>query len=218
MGYSKVTRKWGDGYTYWKVHATTGDQAGSPFDGEWDIETMAALTTPDFGGYSEGAEFRIECENFSDEITQEYFPVQNPIVGAVGVFEVTMSMGLATNLAIAAGLSAATSESDILAAGDDADTVVFGVREPATFSLIHKVINPHEAANGYYDWVFAPRCQVQGNVTLKFNKKEVRVAVVSFNLFPSHQDGTTSGSTTSEDFQLSNGTGGVFKTYNQTAT
>jgi len=220
MGYDVSTRKFGDGYTFWKVHAVAGDCAASPFDGENDLITMvtqAAAAGASLGGNSEGSELNVAVESVEDEITQEMFPVQNVPIAGKGTFKVIMSLGDAVKLAIAAGLVAASSEADILGSGKDADTVLIGVRTPAILTLLYRVINPHEADKPYYDYVYLPRVQVDPSLLLEFKKKDVRTAETIFNLEPSHQDGTVSGATTSQDLKMPNGSGAVAKAYYQTS-
>jgi len=177
-------------------------------EGEWTFAEMLANQTLDFGGTSAAAEITAEIENFTDEIQQEAFPVQVVMVGGRAQLKLTISTGGAAMLGIIAGLTGATSEDDILGTDDHADTVVFGVQNLENLSILHKVPNPHYASSGYYDYFYAPNCQIQGNVTLKFHRKEVRTMELLFNVSPSTQDAMA----------LSNGSHAVYKFYHQSST
>lgn len=191
MPADRDTRKWGDGFTRWLAHS--GNVA--PYYGERDLLTMVSAGT-DLGAYSEGAEFDNEPEILEDEITQELYLIQIGIVGAKAIFKVTMSMGDAVKLAIAAGYSSTGSSSGT---GTSAYTVLLGAVKPVWLTLLHEVKNVHSPT--YKDYLYIPRAQCSSKLTIKTDKKGIRQAEVTFMCAPSQQDGTT-GTPTSEDFRL----------------
>jgi len=152
---------------------------------EWTWKEMLDLTTNTLGGTSTDAELNCECETILDEIQQEQFPVQMFPVGGKGTFKLTLSAGNADILAIAVGLAAVTAEVDVLGSGDDADTLLVGLRKPVFLSLLHKVANSQ--VSGYYDYFYMPNVQVDPSFTLALSKKTVRTVEVTFHLLASEQ-------------------------------
>jgi hypothetical protein len=215
-------RKIGAGITFFLAHATVGDQAASPFNGEQDLLTMVAQATAvgaNLGAVlADGHELTVTAETIPDEIAQEAFPVQAVAVAATAQFKaIGMNMGDADKFAISQGFGSSVDESDVLGTGDDADTVVLSVRPPSLYTLLNRVINPHNSS--YYDYLYLPRVAVDFNLIYMLKKKEFRTADVVFNCFASTQDGTTSGSTTSEDLYIDeNETFAFGKIYEQTST
>ncbi len=212
-GFTIADRKFGDGFTIWKAH----DAGGTPYFGEIDLTEILA-ETGDLGGTAvEGATLAMETDLVMDEISQEMSAVNMFVGGGRGTFTVTMSMGGATKLALAAGLTAATSESDVLASGDDADTVIIGARQPTKLTLLHKVANIHQTSNAFSDYVYMPRAMVDPKIKLVFSRAGIRQAEVTFHLMASQQDGST-GTPTSTEMQMAFGGGGIAKIFIQTST
>jgi len=152
---------------------------------EWTWKEMLDLTTNTLGGTSADAELVCESEIILDEIQQEQFPVQIFTVGGKGTFKLTLNAGDADILAIALGLAAVTAEEDVLASGDDADTLLIGLRKPVGLSLLHKVANSQ--VSGYIDYFYMPNVQVDPSFTLTLSKKTVRTVEVTFHLLASVQ-------------------------------
>lgn len=152
---------------------------------EWTWKEMLNLTTNTLGGTSADAELVCECDTILDEIQQEQFAVQIFTIGGKGTFKLTLSAGNADRLAIAAGLAAVTAEADVLGSGDDADTILIGLRSPVALSLLHKVANSQ--VSGYYDYFYMPNVQVDPSFTLALSKKTVRTVEVTFHLLASIQ-------------------------------
>lgn len=152
-----------------------------------------------------GIDITAEAETFADEIDQEQSPVQTIVAGASGFLEFGIPMGDPQLLALAAGLTGATAEADILGTDDDADTVILGARQPQEFSILHRCLNPHNTS--FYDYVYIPRAAVIPAPTLNFSRKGPRDHRVRFALLPSVQTG----------MQV-NGMGALFKVIHQNAT
>lgn len=220
--YNVPTRKFGDGWTFIAAHAAAGEEAGVPFDGEIALATLitqANAAGDSLKGYTEASELAYEAEMFADMITQEAAAVQNvPVSITANAFKVTMSIGDAQNLVYALGLTDINNEADVLGAGDDADTIVMGLRKPAEVSLLHQVKNSQVAAL-WFDYLYMPRATVDPNLLITFLKSGVRNSEVLFNLQPSHQDGTLPIALQSQDMLIaSSGTHGTVKIFYQTAT
>lgn len=215
MSYTKTTRKFGAGELYYGTHAASG-VATTPYWGEVDLAALLALTT-NFGGMSaDGVSMEFPVETMMDEISQEMSPVQMVVTGGgQATVRVTLSMGDATTIALAAGLTAVVDEDDILGSNDDAETIIIGARQPSLLSLLHKVVNPHNTS--YYDYVYIPRAQVIPAPGFRFSRKDVRQVEVTFVAMASQQDGST-GTPTSTEMQLATGGGGVAKVLIQNAT
>jgi len=209
--YTPTKRKIGSGYIYFAPHATTGDEAGVPFDGEkaltamWVLALAKAEATA-LGGASADMEFIHEAEWILDEISQEGYPVQGFAASGKATFKFTLNAGNADKLAFAVGLCFVSGtnpaqESDVLGSDDDADTLLVGVRKPSLITLL-SVVRNSQVSGDWFDCIYMPRVQIDPSFTLAFAKKAVREVEVTAHVMASHQDGTTGGSTDSEDMYI----------------
>lgn len=192
----KKRRKLGDGLTYYAAH---GSGAGYDSSGEALFATVIAGNT--LGYTSQPAEINEDVEIFEDEIQQEQAPVQTFVTKRKGALKLTLSLGGATNLAIACGYSAATSyTASTSPSGVAAKGVPLGAIKPIELSMVHKVRNSHDPS--LYDLHYLPRVQVTPKTVLKFLKGEIREGEVTFNLLASQQDSFENPDGTHEAYQV----------------
>lgn len=209
--YTPSKRKIGSGYIYFAPHATAGDEAGVPFDGEialtsmWTLALAKAEATA-LGGASADMEFNHEVDFVLDEIAQEGYPVQGFSASGKATFKFTLNAGNADKLAFAVGLcfidgTNPLTDTNVLATDDDADSLLVGVRKPSLITLL-SVVRNSQVSEDWFDCIYMPRVQIDPSFTLAFAKKTVREVEVTAHVMASHQDGTTGGSTDSEDMYI----------------
>lgn len=192
----KKRRKLGDGLTYYAAH---GSGAGYDASGEAQYATVIAGST--LGYTSQPAEINEDVELFEDEIQQEQAPVQTTVTKKKATLKLTLSLGGATNLAIACGYSSATSYTAPLSPlGVAAKGVPLGAMKPVLLSLIHKVRNSHDPS--LYDLFYLPRVQVTTKTIQKFVKDGIREGEVEFNILASQQDSFENSDGTHQAYQI----------------